>query len=254
MRFASPLIEGRLVERYKRFLADVDLATGERVTAHCANPGAMLGLLAPGSRVLLSRSANPLRKLSYSWELVEVALAGGPAQLVGVDTTRPNALVAEALAHGRLPPLAGYGRARREVRYGENSRVDFLLEQDGRPPCFVEVKNCHLMREKDLAEFPDCVAARSAKHMAELAAVAAGGARAVLVWVIQMTAERFDVARDIDPAYDRAYRAALAAGVEAYAFTCRIAEDEVVIDREIPIVTPAADCPIEPAAKRSRAR
>src|SRR5919107_3087928 len=148
MRFPSPLIEGRLVERYKRFLADVDLATGERVTAHCANPGAMLGLVAPGSRVLLSRSANPLRKLAYSWELVEVALAGGPAQLVGVDTMWPNALVAEGLTLSRVPPPTGYGSVRREVKYGENSRVDFLLEQDGRPPCFVEVKNCHLMREK----------------------------------------------------------------------------------------------------------
>jgi sugar fermentation stimulation protein A len=238
MRFPSPLIEGRLVERYKRFLADVDLATGERVTAHCANPGAMLGLVAPGSRVLLSRSTNALRKLAYSWELVEVALAGGAAQLVGVDTTRPNALVAEALAAGRLPPLAGYARVRREVKYGERSRVDFLLEDDGRPPCFVEVKNCHLMRQAGLAEFPDCVAARSARHMGELASMVAGGARAVLVWVIQMTAERFDVARDIDPAYDRAYRAALAAGVEAYAFTCRISEREVAIDKAVPIVPP----------------
>jgi sugar fermentation stimulation protein A len=238
MRFPSPLIEGRLVERYKRFLADVDLATGERVTAHCANPGAMLGLVAPGSRVLLSRSTNPLRKLAYSWELVEVALAGGPAQLVGVDTTKPNALVAEAVAQGRIPPLLGYPRVQREVRYGRNSRIDFLLEADGRPPCFVEVKNCHLMRQAGLAEFPDCVAARSAKHMGELATMAASGARAVLVWVIQMTADRFDVARDIDPAYDRAYCAALAAGMEAYAFTCRISEQEVVIDAAVPIVTP----------------
>jgi len=254
MRFLAPLIEGRLVERYKRFLADVDLTTGERVTAHCANPGAMLGLVAPDSRVLLSRSTNPLRKLAYSWELVEVALGGGPAQLVGVDTTRPNALLAEALAEGRLPPLTGYPWVRREVKYGQNSRVDFLLEADGRPPCFVEVKNCHLMREGGLAEFPDCVAARSAKHMAELATMAASGARAVLVWVVQMRAERFDVARDIDPAYDRAYRAALAAGVEAYAFTCRISDEEVVIDAEIPIVTPADGFPSERAAKSSRAR
>jgi sugar fermentation stimulation protein A len=254
MRFPSPLVEGRLLRRYKRFLADVELGDGELVTAHCANPGAMLGLVDPGSRVLLSRSANPLRKLAWSWELVEAPLGGGPMQLVGINTSRPNALVAEALGEGRLPPLAGYARVRPEVKYGRASRVDFLLEADGRPPCFLEVKNCHLMREPGFAEFPDCIAARSARHMRELAEVAGGGARAVLVYVIQMTAERFDVARDIDPAYDRAFREALAAGVEAYAFVCRVTEDEVRIDREVPIVTPAAEFSLEATPKRSRAR
>lgn len=237
MRFPSPLLEGRLVRRYKRFLADVDLATGERVTAHCANPGAMLGLAEPGERVLLSRTANPLRKLAYSWEFVEVAAGGGPAQLVGINTSRPNALVAEALAEGRIPPLAGYAEARPEVKYGRNSRVDFLLSGSGRPPCYLEVKNVHLMRRPGLAEFPDCVAARSAKHLGELADMVAAGARAVLVYVIQMAADRFDIARDIDPAYDRAAARARAAGVEMYAYACRIGPESIVIGPEIEIVT-----------------
>lgn len=238
MRFPSPLLEGRLLRRYKRFLADAELASGEVVTAHCANPGAMLGLTAPGSRVLLSRSDNPKRKLGFSWELVEVDLAGLGPQLVGINTSRPNALVAEALAEERLAPLLGYSRVRPEVAYGRASRVDFLLEADGRSPCYVEVKNCHFMREPGLAEFPDCVAARSAKHMDELAAMAAEGARAVLVSVIQMRAERYDVARDIDPVYDRAFRRARAAGVEAYAFACEVTPEGVTIGREVEVVTP----------------
>ncbi|QFU16950.1 DNA/RNA nuclease SfsA [Microvirga thermotolerans] len=238
MRFPEPLIEGRLVERYKRFLADVTLADGERVTAHCANPGAMLGLKEPGSRVLLSRASNPKRKLAYNWEFVEVAAGGGPAQLVGINTSRPNLLVAEALRDKRLAPFAGYDRVRPEVKYGRNSRIDFLLEKDGAPPCYLEVKNCHLMREADFAEFPDCVAARSAKHLYELADMVASGARAALVYVIQMRASRFDVARDIDPAYDRAFRHALAAGVESYAYVCRITPEEIAIDRPVEIVTP----------------
>ena len=238
MRFAEPLIEGRLVERYKRFLADVDLASGERVTAHCANPGAMLGLQEPGSRVFLSHAPSPKRKLGYSWEFVEVAPGGGALQWVGINTLRPNLLVAEALADSRLEAFAGYDRVRREVRYGRNSRIDFLLERHGAPPCFLEVKNCHLMREAGFAEFPDCIAARSAKHLYELAEMAATGARAALVYVIQMQADRFDVARDIDPAYDRAFRLALSAGVESYAYVCRVSPEEVVLDRPVPIVTP----------------
>jgi sugar fermentation stimulation protein A len=236
MRFPAPLLEGRLVQRYKRFLGDVDLATGERVTAHCANPGAMLGLVEPGSRVLLSRSTNPLRKLGYSWEFVEAAGGGGPPQLVGVNTSRPNALVTEALAVRRLAPLAGYARVRPEVRYGRNSRVDFLLESLGRAPCYLEVKNVHFMRRPGLAEFPDCVAARSAKHLGELAGMAAAGARAVLVYVIQMKADRFDVARDIDPAYDAAVRRARAAGVEMYAYACRITPEEIAIGPQVEII------------------
>jgi sugar fermentation stimulation protein A len=236
MRFPAPLLEGHLVQRYKRFLADVDLASGERVTAHCANPGAMLGLAAPGSRVLLSRSTNPLRKLDYSWEFVEAAAGGDPPQLVGINTSRPNTLVAEALAAGRIAPLAGYAQVRREVKYGRNSRVDFLLETPGRPSCYLEVKNVHFMRRPTIAEFPDCIAARSAKHLRELADMAAAGARAVLIYVIQMRADRFDVARDIDPAYDAAVRHARAAGVEMYAYACRITPEDITIGAEVEIM------------------
>ncbi len=237
MRFEAPLIEGRLIQRYKRFLADIALPDGTTVTTHCANPGAMLGLKEPGSRVLLSKAKDPKRKLAFDWEFVEASL-GGVQQWVGINTMRPNKLVAEALKEKRIAPLADYSSFKAEVKYGSASRIDFLLTNDGRPPCYLEVKNCHLMRQPGLAEFPDCIAARSARHMEELAAMKQAGARAVLVYVIQMQADRFDVAYDIDPTYDRAFRSALAAGVEAYAYLCRISTDGIALDRQIPIVTP----------------
>lgn len=240
MRFAAPLIEARLVRRYKRFLADMALADGRIVTAHCANPGAMLGLMAPGARVLLSEARSPTRKLAFSWELVEADLPGGP-QWVGINTMRPNALVAEAFADGTLPPLAGYTALRPEVRYGRASRVDFLATGESPtgapvPPCHVEVKNCHLMRVPGLAEFPDCVAARSARHMAELAAVVEAGGRAMVIIVVQMWAERFDTARDLDPAFDRAFQAARAAGVAVHAHRCRIDPAGITVADAIPIL------------------
>ncbi len=239
MRFPTPLIEGRLLRRYKRFLADVALADGRMVTAHCANPGAMLGLNTEGFRVLLSPSTNPARKLGFSWELVEADLPGGP-QWVGINTSRPNALVAEAFHAQGIAPLAGYETLRPEVAYGKASRVDFLANGGGLPPCHVEVKNCHLMRQPGLAEFPDCKAARSARHMEELAGVVASGGRAMLIVVIQMRADAFDVARDIDPAFDRALRAALAAGVEAHAYRCAVGPEGVAIAEPVPILTPGA--------------
>ncbi|MFE1602876.1 DNA/RNA nuclease SfsA [Methylobacterium sp. ID0610] len=235
MRFAHPLTEGRLVRRYKRFLADVELADGRVVTAHCANPGAMVGLVTPGRPVLLSASTNPARKLAWSWEMVEAELPGG-AQWVGINTLRPNQLVAEAFREGRLPPLREAATLRPEVRYGRASRVDFLADGPA-GPCHVEVKNCHMMREPGLAEFPDCTAARSARHMDELAEVVRGGGRALLIVVVQMRAERFDVAGDIDPAFAAAFRRARAAGVRTLAYACRLDPAEVAIDREIPIVT-----------------
>lgn len=236
MRFPGPLIEGRLVRRYKRFLADIEVADGSLVTAHCANPGAMLGLNQPGSRVLLSASTNPARKLGFSWELVEADLPGG-LQWVGINTIRPNALVAEAFAEGRLAPLSEYASLRPEVRYGRASRVDFLATGEGVPPCHVEVKNCHLLRQPGLAEFPDCVAARSARHMDDLTEVVAQGGRAMLIVVVQMQADRFDVARDLDPAFDRAFTAAMAGGVEIHAYRCRIGPTEVTIAEAIAVVS-----------------
>jgi sugar fermentation stimulation protein A len=224
------MAHGCLVQRYKRFLADVALDDGRELTAHCPNPGAMLGLNTPGLGVWLSDSGDAKRKLRWTLELVEVD--GG---LVGINTLAPNRLVAEALAADVIPELAGYAVHRREVRMGEASRVDFVLEGAGRPGCWLEVKNVHLRRTGDLAEFPDCVAARSAKHLRELAARVAEGDRAVQLFVIQRTdCEAFAACADLDPVYARGLDAAAEAGVEVLAYACDIAVGEIAITRRIP--------------------
>ena len=253
MNFVSPLQRGILLARYKRFLADIELDDGRRITAHCPNPGAMLGLNMPGLPVWVSVSPNPKRKLAHTLELVEAD--GG---LVGVNTMHPNRIVAEALAADAIAELSGYEARRREVRYGVASRIDFLLEGSGpshltggsdrpevriaphqrawlevnnvqpfynvdAPRLWLEVKNCHLSRERGLAEFPDCVAARSTRHVRELESMVAAGDRAAVLFVVQRTdCDRFSPAADCDPAFAKALGQAVANGVELYVHACDI--------------------------------
>jgi sugar fermentation stimulation protein A len=235
MRFGTPLIPAMLARRYKRFLADVMLESGDMMTVHVPNPGAMTGLARPYSRVWLSDSNNPMRTLRYTWELVETDLGSG-LELVGVNTVQPNLLTAEAVEAGLVPELRDYASTRREVKYGTNSRTDFLLEDPKRSPCYLEVKNVHLMRRPRLAEFPDSVTARGAKHLDELAAMVEGGARSVLLFVIQISsADRFAVARDIDPAYAEAFDRARRKGVEMLAWRCQVNVDGIEIAAPVPI-------------------
>lgn len=235
MDLPRPLLEGRLIRRYKRFLADIDLG-GETITAHCPNPGAMTGLNAPGLRAWVSRSDDPKRKLSHTLELLEAD--GG---LVGIHTGRPNAIVAEAIADGVVPELAGYPSLRREVRYGTNSRVDMLLDCPARGPCYVEVKNVHLRRmdgpNPGAAEFPDSVTARGAKHLEELAAMVAAGHRAVMMFCVQrMDCDRLVAAADIDRRYAEGLARAVAAGVEAMAWDCAITPERITLRKPLPVV------------------
>jgi len=230
MLLPQPMARGVLVQRYKRFFVDMVLDDGREVTAHCPNPGAMLGLKDPGLAAWVSWSGDPKRKLAWTLQLVEAD--GG---LVGVNTMNPNKLVAEALAADAIPELSGYAVIRPEVKYSEASRVDFLLTHPDRPPCWLEVKNCHYRRDGTLAEFPDCVAARSAKHLKDLAAEVAKGARAVQLFVIQRTdCDSFAACDDLDPVYARGLRDAAEAGVEVLCYRCDISPDAIRISQRIP--------------------
>lgn len=236
MRFQAPLAHGRLLCRYKRFLADVALDTGAEVTAHCGNPGSMLGLAEPGAGVHLSRNANPKAKLDWRWELVETD--GG--RLVCINTALANRVAEEAVAAGTIPELAGYGTQRREVRYGAGSRIDILLEGRGRPPCYVEVKSVTLRRpagpHPTAAEFPDAVTKRGAKHLLELAQVAANGGRAVMLYLVQRgDCDHFRVASDIDPAYAAAMREAHGRGVEMLCYECDVTPSGIRVGRTLPL-------------------
>lgn len=237
MKFATPLIRGRLIRRYKRFLADVMLDDGREVTATCPNTGSMLGLTAPGSIVWLSVSDSPTRKYPHTWEMVEADLGAGPG-LVGINTNHPNRIVAEAITANAIPELSGYTTLRREVKYGVSSRIDILLEDPSKPLCYVEIKNVHLSRKLGLAEFPDSVTERGVKHLVELSAMVAAGHRAVMLYLVQRAdAERFAFARDIDPRYVAAFEAARVAGVEALVYACEITPESIEIVRPVPFAS-----------------
>ncbi len=231
MQFAYPLKPGRLIKRYKRFLADVVLDDGREVTAHCPNPGSMMGLKAPDSRVWLAENDDPKRKLKFSLELVEA-----DDTLVAINTMNPNKIAEEAIRAGQITQLATFDTLRREVKYGTNSRIDLLLEHGDQPPTYVEVKNCHLMRTPGLTEFPDSVTTRGAKHLAELSDMVQQGSRAVQLFIVQRSdCDVLSPARDLDPNYADALSAAADAGVEVVAYACTITLDGVTADREIEV-------------------
>ena len=241
MKLPQPMLPGRLVRRYKRFLADIVLDEGnDLITASTPNTGSMMGLLDEGNRVWVSVSDDPKRKYPHRWELVEVQGPAGPA-LVGLNTALPNRLAEEAIRAGLIESFSGHETIRREVRFGrENSRVDLLLEAAGKPPVYIEVKNVTLSRKPGLAEFPDAVTARGARHLRELARIAQEGTgRAAMIYMCQRTdAERCALAADIDPAYIGEWKKAKAAGVRMHALACHVSPEEIVVTHAIPVVEP----------------
>jgi len=235
MIFPAKLVEGRLIRRYKRFLADVQLAQGV-VTAACPNTGSMMGCCEPGSRVWLSESESATRKYRHTWEIVEVGKV-----MIGINTSRPNAIVQEAIASGAIPELAGYASVRREVAYGEEgSRVDLLLEHPDRAPCYVEVKNVTAAVTRRVALFPDSVSERASKHLRELMRLKAAGLRPVQLYCVQRgDVDEVRPADAIDVEYGRTLREAKAAGVEVLAYRARVTPREIRLERPIPVVCPS---------------
>ena len=230
MEFDTPLTEARLISRYKRFLADIELPGGRVITAHCPNPGSMRTCAPDDARVWVWRSDNPRRKLQYTWELVEAD--GG---MVVVNTARGNQVVAEALANQLIPELAGYDEVRREVAYGQRSRVDFLLTR-GEELCYVEVKSVTLNAGGNVSAFPDSVTTRGTRHLQELMAMVDEGHRAVLLFCVgRDPTERVRPADEIDPTYGRTLRSAQAKGVEILAYKCAVTPRAITLGTRVPV-------------------
>ncbi|MEQ8825972.1 MAG: DNA/RNA nuclease SfsA [Filomicrobium sp.] len=238
MQFSSPLKRGRLIKRYKRFLADIELEGGETITASCPNTGSMMGLCNPGSMVWVSESDSQTRKYRHTWELVEDDAGKGVA-LVGINTGHPNKIVTEAIEENRIGKLKGYASLKREQKYGKASRIDILLEDDKKGRAYVEIKNVHLMRKVGLAEFPDSVTARGVKHLNELGDMVEEGHRGVMLFLIQRPdATRMAPAGDIDPAYSEALVRAVERGVEVMAYRCDITPERIALAKSVPVKMP----------------
>ena len=233
MHFKDPLIEGILIKRYKRFLADVELEDKRIVTAHTPNTGSMKGCCTPGSRVWLSTHDKPGRKYPLSWELVEV----NAGILIGINTTLANSLIMEGLQNGVIAGFAGHRNLRKEVKYGlENSRVDFLLEDRSGTHCFIEVKNVTLA-DDDVAYFPDGVSKRGTKHLRELEAMVTRGHRGIIIYCVQRRdAREVRPAAMIDPEYARTLQAVLGTGVEALAYQAKVTPESITISHSLPVV------------------
>ena len=234
MRFHPPLVKGFLHKRYKRFLADIQLENGQIITAHCANSGAMTGLITPGSTVWVTPNTNPKAKLDWRWEL-----ASQDGNLVSINTVRPNGLVFDWITQGEIPLLSGYQNAKREVKYGPKSRLDVMLSDHTKPDCYVEIKNVTMMRQPHKAEFPDAVTTRGTKHLNTLLTIAQQGKRAVMLYFIARSdATSLHIASDIDPAYAKAFTEASRGGVEVLAMDCHLSPDAIEIGKGVAITPP----------------
>ncbi|WP_370229271.1 DNA/RNA nuclease SfsA [Cognatishimia sp.] len=230
MEFATPLVPARLIKRYKRFLADARLDDGTEITAHCANPGSMLGLKDPGTKIWLEPNDDPKKKLKYGWRLVDHE----NGHFTGVDTSVPNRALKAALMAHQVPDLAAHPTVRSEVKYGQNSRVDFLLSGNG-PDLYVEVKSVTLSRSTGRAEFPDSVTARGTKHLHDLTDMVAAGHSALMFYLVQRTdAEVVTLADDIDPTYAKAFDRAMEAGVQVLAYDCNISPQGITLGVPLP--------------------
>ncbi len=231
MRFQTPLEPGVLIRRYKRFLADVQLPGGQEVVAHCANPGRMTGLAEPGMRIWVEPNNDPKKKLRFAWRLVE--LPGG--HFACIDTAAANRVIGEALKAEQIHGLTGYDSILPEQRYGEKSRIDFLLRSSGYLDAYVEVKSVTLCRHAGLAEFPDTRTERGARHLFELAEMARSGQRAVLLYLVQRSdCSRVTCAADIDPGYAAALADAREAGVEIMAHISLITQSQITLGPALP--------------------
>lgn len=231
MIFSPTLIPARLVRRYKRFLFDAVLDNGSEITGFCPNTGSMRGLTEPGSRIWLSQHETATRKYAHALELVET-----DGTVVGVNTAMPNRIAEEAILAGLVPELSGFSTLKREQRYGRNSRIDILLEDETKGSVHVEVKNVHFIRKAGLAEFPDSVTTRGAKHLDEMGDLVETGRRAAMLFVIQRAdCDRLRICADLDPGYGRAFTRAICRGVEGYAVSCRLDPFKIVPESLIPI-------------------
>ncbi len=241
MIFSTPLVKGVLLKRYKRFLCDVQLESSEIITAHCPNPGAMMGLTHEGETVFLSHSNSPSRKLPYTWEMVETChpVFNQPAKsptFIGMNTMNPNRLVKEGLETGFFSHIFDFLTFQCEVRYGTNSRVDFVLKGE-KGLCYLEVKNVHLCRHDGLAEFPDCETARGAKHLMELSELSKAGVSCVVMYIVQRNdVTTFQVAKDLDKKYGIASDIAKQSGVIMLAFTCDVSTKGIFLDKQLKVL------------------
>lgn len=236
MEFATPLIPAHLIRRYKRFLADVRLADGTDVVAHCPNPGSMQGMADEGIKIWLEPNDDPRKKLNYGWRLIEQ----DDGHFIGVDTSVPNRVIGPALINHQIAGLPPYATVRPEVRYAEKSRIDFLLS--GAVDTYVEVKSVTLSRTTGLAEFPDSVTARGAKHLDALCQMVAEGHRAVMVYLVQRTdCAALTLASDIDAHYAAAFARAMQAGVQVLAYDCVIDQSGVKLGQPVPFVWAGGD-------------